>query len=255
MAYLSVAETAEKWGVSERSVRNYCAHGRVDGAILDGKTWFIPQDAQKPGRISKRNPTQSGEGLDIQKNMRIYTIIGGVNGAGKSSFTGVLKESRRDLGRIIDVDKITAQLGRDAIKGGKEAIRRIDDCLQKGISFTQETTLSGIRTERTAKKAMEAGYYVRLYYVGLDTVQESLDRIANRVKRGGHDIPKDDVLRRFDSRWVAVAKVLPYCNEAEFYDNDNGFVKVGEYRNGELILMGETHPQWIRELKSYLEEN
>ncbi len=194
---------------------------------------------------------QNPEGV---RNMKIYTIIGGVNGAGKSSFTGVLKESRKDLGRIIDVDKITAQLGGNPMEGGKESIRRIDDCLKKGISFTQETTLSGFRTERTAKKALEAGYFVRLYYVGLNTAQESLDRIANRVKRGGHNIPANDVLRRFDGRWEAVAKVFPYCNEAEFYDNDNGFVKVGEYRNGELILVGENHPAWILELKAYLDQ-
>ncbi len=187
--------------------------------------------------------------------MRIYTIVGGVNGAGKSSFTGVLKEIRKDLGRIINVDKITARLGGDPLKGGRESIRRIDDCLKKGISFTQETTLSGFRTERTAKAALEGGYLVRLYYVGLNTAQESLDRIANRVRRGGHSIPQSDVLRRFDGRWESVGKVLPYCSEAEFYDNDNGFVKVGEYQNGELILMGEHRPAWILELKQYLEHN
>ena len=90
--------------------------------------------------------------------MKIYTIIGGVNGVGKSSFTGVLKGSRNDLGQIIDVDKITAQFGGDALAGGKESIRRIDAALEKGVSFTQKTTLSGYRTERTARKAREAGY-------------------------------------------------------------------------------------------------
>ncbi len=196
---------------------------------------------------------ESDKELSEVRNMKVYTIIGGVNGAGKSSFTGVLKESRKDLGRIIDVDKITAQLGGDPMTGGKESIRKIEECLKKGFSFTQETTLSGFRTERTAKKALEAGYYVRLYYVGLNSAQESLERIANRVRRGGHNIPDNDVLRRFNGRWEAVSKVLPYCSEAEFYDNDNGFVKVGEYRNGELILIGEHRPAWIKELKEFLE--
>ncbi len=50
MKYLSVAETAKKWGISERSVRNYCAEGRVDGAFLAGKTWNIPENAVKPER-------------------------------------------------------------------------------------------------------------------------------------------------------------------------------------------------------------
>ena len=48
MQYLSVAEMAKKWDVSERSVRNYCAHGRVLGAFLTGKTWNIPENAEKP---------------------------------------------------------------------------------------------------------------------------------------------------------------------------------------------------------------
>ena len=48
MAYLSVAETAKKWNMSERSVRNYCAAGRVQGAFLTGKTWNVPEDAEKP---------------------------------------------------------------------------------------------------------------------------------------------------------------------------------------------------------------
>lgn len=54
MKYLSVTETAKKWGVSERSVRNYCADGRVDGAFLTGKTWNIPDNATKPKRGNGR---------------------------------------------------------------------------------------------------------------------------------------------------------------------------------------------------------
>lgn len=184
--------------------------------------------------------------------MKIYTIIGGVNGVGKSSFTGVLKGRTTDLGTIIDVDKITANLGGNALAGGKTSIRLIDDCLKKGVSFTQETPLSGHKTEITARQARETGYYVRLYYIGLDTAAESLARIQNRVRRGGHDIPREDVLSRFSSRWEAVKKILPYCDEAEFYDNDNGFVKVAEYRNGELLLLGDCRPAWVEALREFL---
>ena len=53
MTYLSVSEIAKKWEMSERSVRNYCAEGRIDGAILVGKTWTIPEDAVKPDRKKK----------------------------------------------------------------------------------------------------------------------------------------------------------------------------------------------------------
>ena len=54
MRYLSATEIAKKWDVSERSVRNYCAQGRVDGAFLTGKTWNIPENAEKPERTNKR---------------------------------------------------------------------------------------------------------------------------------------------------------------------------------------------------------
>ncbi len=60
MIYLSVAETAKRWNISERSVRNYCAQGRVEGAFLAGKTWSIPEDAIKPERVGKkRNSAQT----------------------------------------------------------------------------------------------------------------------------------------------------------------------------------------------------
>lgn len=54
MRYLSVAETAKRWDISERSVRNYCAHGRVPGAFLTGKTWNVPEDAAKPLRANQK---------------------------------------------------------------------------------------------------------------------------------------------------------------------------------------------------------
>lgn len=54
MRYLSVTEIAKKWDVSERSVRNYCAQGRVNGAFLTGKTWNIPENVEKPERSNKK---------------------------------------------------------------------------------------------------------------------------------------------------------------------------------------------------------
>ena len=184
--------------------------------------------------------------------MKTYTIIGGVNGTGKSSLTGILKTQTNDMGIIIDVDKMTAQNGGNPITGGRLALERIDDCLSKGVSFTQETTLSGHKTEKTAARAKNLGYTIRLYYVGLDTVQECLDRIENRVRHGGHNIREDDVIRRFAGRWEAVAKVLPYCDIAYFYDNYNGFRKTAEYVNGEFIIMGDDLPKWTGELRDYL---
>lgn len=77
MRYLSVTETAKKWNVSERSVRNYCALDRVPGAFLTGKTWKIPENAEKPERINKRKE-EPVTLLDILKEQKASRQSGGI---------------------------------------------------------------------------------------------------------------------------------------------------------------------------------
>lgn len=73
MRYLSVVQIAKKWNISERSVRNYCAQGKINGAFLTGKTWNIPEDATKPDRSNKKieQPKSLLDILRIEKNNRI----------------------------------------------------------------------------------------------------------------------------------------------------------------------------------------
>ena len=77
MRYLSVAEISKKWNVSERSVRNYCAQGRVNGAFLTGKTWNIPENAEKPERINKSKEAPVTL-LDILKEQKASKYSGGI---------------------------------------------------------------------------------------------------------------------------------------------------------------------------------
>ena len=184
--------------------------------------------------------------------MKKFTIIGGVNGVGKSSIYGAFGAADKELGLVIDTDKITAQLGGDKLKGGKEAIRMINECLDHGEIFTWETTLSGNKPLKTILAAREKGYIISLYYIAVSSADESLLRIKNRVRKGGHDIPSDDVKKRFDKRFDDLIKILPYCDTARFVDNENGFVTVGSYFKGKLELIGEYTPDWILKLKERL---
>lgn len=77
MKYLSVAQAAAKWGISERSVRNYCAQGRIPDAFLTGKTWNIPEDAVKPGRINQRTTAPSTL-LDVLREEKKRQITGSI---------------------------------------------------------------------------------------------------------------------------------------------------------------------------------
>jgi len=113
------------------------------------------------------------------KKGELFAFLG-VNGAGKSSLTGSLRAERTDLGIVVDPDQLTAQCGGDEYEGGKLAVQRIETALADGVNFTQETTLSGGYPKRLCRRAKQAGYFIRLYYVGLDTAEESLRRIKNR---------------------------------------------------------------------------
>ena len=77
MRYISVREMAKKWNMSERSVRNYCTQGRVQGAILKGKTWSIPENAEKPERLNKKKESQITL-LDILQDQKKNKYSGGI---------------------------------------------------------------------------------------------------------------------------------------------------------------------------------
>ena len=77
MKYISAVEVAKKWNISVRSVRDYCANGRVDGAFIAGKTWNIPNNAEKPERLN-RHKEKPRELLDILKAEKASKLHGGI---------------------------------------------------------------------------------------------------------------------------------------------------------------------------------
>ena len=77
MHYISVTDAAKKWNISERSVRNYCAEGRVSGAVLMGKAWMIPESAEKPIRKTRSDATPETL-LDILQREKNASLSGGI---------------------------------------------------------------------------------------------------------------------------------------------------------------------------------
>ena len=179
--------------------------------------------------------------------MKTYTIIGGINGVGKSSLLGVLK-SIYNLGRIVDVERFMTNENGLNINACKQAVRIIDESMEAGISFCQETCLTGYKTVKTVKKAVEMGYDIDLYYVGVDSFSECNHRIVNRVVRGGLSIDRDIVERRFGVKFVTLFKILKYCKKVVFYDNQNGFTEVAQFKNSEIIPIGSYQPDWVKEM-------
>ncbi|SEL40535.1 Predicted ABC-type ATPase [Ruminococcus sp. YRD2003] len=183
-------------------------------------------------------------------NEKEFTIVAGVNGAGKSTFIEWYTSDENKLGRIIDADKLAREHG-SLIAGGRKALEEIDFCIENGINFCQETTLSGKQIIRTIKKAKAHGYRVEIIYLGLDTIEEHIARVAKRVSEGGHDIPEDVIRRRFASRFECLCRILPLCDGGTLGRFENSFDYVALYFGGKLYDFNLNDRRWIKEFYSY----
>lgn len=126
-------------------------------------------------------------------------VFAGCNGAGKST---LIEHYGQAFDIIVNPDLIAKQLNpgdpRSAdLSAGKEAIRRIRDCLDRRNSFAVETTLSGQYVIKQMAAARALGYRVYFYYIGLQNVQMHIDRVRTRVLEGGHYIAPADIIRRY----------------------------------------------------------
>lgn len=183
---------------------------------------------------------------------KIFTIVAGINGVGKSSMTQLLRHNSDSFGTIIDPDDYAVKYGGNLL-GGKEAIKDINYCIENGLAFTEETTLSGKHIINTAKRAKNNGYTINLIYIGLNSAQDSIDRVANRVKNGGHDIPTEIIVRRYAHRFEQLTKILNYCDKADFYDNSNGYNPVATFEYDEIVQLSDNPPAWLIALFDYLD--
>lgn len=185
--------------------------------------------------------------------MKRYIIYAGVNGAGKSTlyYTSAHKNIRA-LPRI-NTDEMVHKMGewQDAqlqMKAGKEAVKRIKEYFAKGISFSQETTLCGHSIIKNIQQAKELGYKVEMYYVGVADAQTAIERVANRVKNGGHGIPDEVIKKRYSQSLENLAKVMQLCDQAIIFDNTEHFLRFAVYERGKAVSLDENiMPQWFKQ--------
>lgn len=131
-------------------------------------------------------------------------IIAGPNGAGKTTFARTFLPDDAKLPRFINADLIAAGLSpfapeAEAIKAGRLMLEEIEACVARNESFAFETTLSGVGYRQRIRRWRELGYHVSLFFLRLPAAQTAIDRVATRVRQGGHNIPEDVIRRRFAS--------------------------------------------------------
>ena len=129
-------------------------------------------------------------------------IIAGPNGAGKTTFAREFLPNEGACTQFVNADLIAAGLSPFApetadVAAGRAMLRRLDELVSQRSDFAVETTLSGTWLLRRITHWKECGYTTILYYLQIDTPEIALQRIAQRVLDGGHDVPEGIVRRRF----------------------------------------------------------
>lgn len=147
-------------------------------------------------------------------------IIAGCNGAGKTTASKTILPKSLLVKEFVNADEIAKGLSPFnpegvAIEAGRLMLRRIDDLLEMGESFSIETTLATKSYINLVRKAREKGYVVHLLFFWLDSIELAKRRVADRVASGGHNIPLPVIERRYKAGLKNLFKI--FMNEVDIW--------------------------------------
>ena len=159
---------------------------------------------------------------------KVFIIFAGINGAGKTTFYHSLK-NKEEYGLRLNSDEMLQEDNGDwqdmllQMKYGHKVLTEQEECLEKGLSFNRETTLSGLCILNTIKKAKSLGYKIKMIYIGLENIELAKSRVEQRVMKGGHGVPDEIIERRYSKSLNNLVEYAPYCDEVFLYDNSGKF--------------------------------
>lgn len=138
--------------------------------------------------------------MNSSKNPQV-SIIAGPNGSGKSTVAEILLKQGK-IENFINADILAKGLNSQepdkvSIEAGRLMLKVINESLLTREDFSFETTLSGLSWKKFILEAKSRGYSVNIYFVIVDTVETAVRRVQERVKKGGHSIPVDTIIRRY----------------------------------------------------------
>ncbi|MBP3830055.1 MAG: zeta toxin family protein [Bacteroidaceae bacterium] len=154
-------------------------------------------------------------------------IIAGCNGAGKTTASFTVLPEMLNCREFVNADEIAKGLSPFnpegvAIQAGRLMIDRIIHLLKEGETFAFETTLATRSYVKLIQRAQRRGYFVTLLFFSLSSPEQAIARVAKRVSQGGHNIPTDVILRRYDAGLQNFFQLYtPICDYWTLYDNSN----------------------------------
>jgi predicted ABC-type ATPase len=154
-------------------------------------------------------------------------VIAGPNGSGKTTFAREYLPKVAGVIQFVNADLIAQGLSpldprSAALAAGRVLLRRVNRLAAARVDFAFETTLSGLAYARQLKAWKADGYVIEIAYLRLKSPRLALRRIAVRVRQGGHDVPRADVLRRFVRGWDNFQRIYRLlADEWAIYDNSD----------------------------------
>jgi predicted ABC-type ATPase len=180
--------------------------------------------------------------------MPVLTVVAGANGSGKSTLTKLYDVNSL----LIDPDAIARKIdpvnpASAAIAAGRQALILCRQYAESEQSFTVETTLAGKSYLNLMRELKNRGWSIVLIYIGLDNPNLNVKRVGDRVELGGHDVPRADILRRYERSLANLRKASEIADQLISYDNSTnaGHQLIATIEGDRSIIYVQDLPEWI----------
>ena len=151
---------------------------------------------------------------EFQKNPEIV-VFAGPNGSGKSTFTQLLKPPID----YINADEIKKYLKCSDLEAAQLAEKQREEHMEQMREFCFETVMSTERNLKLLERAKGKGYFIRCYYILTADPMINVWRVKARVEAGGHDVPEEKIITRYDRALALVKDLIKVCDICHIYDN------------------------------------
>ena len=153
--------------------------------------------------------------MSVSQKKPEVVVFAGPNGSGKSTFTELLKPPID----YINADEIKKNLKCSDLEAAQLAERQREEHIEQMSEFCFETVLSTERNIKLLEKARQKGYFIRCYYILTADPMINVLRVKSRVEAGGHDVPEEKIITRYDRALCLVKDLVKICDVCHIYDN------------------------------------
>lgn len=188
---------------------------------------------------------------EVSRSGPLMTIFAGPNGAGKSTLRE-LWNHRRSFGQIIDADALARKFHLSDVAAGRETVRMVQNCIDNGTSFSLETTLSGNLIFQQILQSKKQGFSIHLLYISLSSAFAHRKRVEQRVANGGHEIPAEDIERRYYRSHLNLPRAISVADYVDLFTNGTRCELIAKIEHGEMVEQTSNKPLWAEQALSTL---